>query len=294
QHGNVLRDGQFEKDAGTFAVLGQVDDAGLHGIRIGSYLLRVAMQPHCARRARPQPADAFGDFRTAGADEATDAEDFALAQFEADVLEARTVADVIDFENFLAGRLVRAGLVGIELRDLAPDHAANHLVRGYIRDAVGADVAAVAKYGHPVAEAENLGHAVADIDDRYAVRLEVTDNREKLLRLGFGQGGGRLVEDQHPAVERQRLGDLDELLAGNRQVRDLAADVNSGKPVHHRLRIALQRAVIHKGCAAAVGRRHEHVFGNRRIRAEGDFLMDETDAERLGGGGGHDAHGLAV
>ena len=38
------------------------------------------------------------------------------------------------------------------------------------------------------------------------------------LRLAFGQRRGRLVEDQHAAVERQRLGDLDQLLVGNGEV----------------------------------------------------------------------------
>ena len=58
----------------------------LHGVGIGA---RIAAACRAARTSprghRPQAADAFGDFGAAGADQPADAEDFALAQFEADI-----------------------------------------------------------------------------------------------------------------------------------------------------------------------------------------------------------------
>ena len=45
----------------------------------------------------------------------------------------------------------------------------------------------------------------------------VRDHAEQPLDLDAGQRGGRLVHDQHAGVERERLGDLDDLLVGDRQ-----------------------------------------------------------------------------
>ena len=96
------------------------------------------------------------------------------------------------------------------------------------------DVAPVAQHGDAVAEREDLGHAVADVDDADAPRLQVAHDAEQRLRLGLGQRGGRLVEDQHPAVERQRLGDLDQLLAGDRQFADARGCRHRVQPGQHR------------------------------------------------------------
>ena len=54
---------------------------------------------------------------------------------------------------------------------------------------------------------------------RYAPSGQVAHDAEQDLRLPLGQRGGRLVQDQHAAIERQRLGDLDQLLLGDREVR---------------------------------------------------------------------------
>ena len=42
----------------------------------------------------------------------------------------------------------------------------------------------------------------------------------RVVDLGVVQRRGRLVHDEHPGVEAQRLGDLDHLLLGDREVAD--------------------------------------------------------------------------
>jgi hypothetical protein len=135
---------------------------------------------------------------------------------------------------------------------------------------------------------------MADIDDRDALRLQIANDPEQNLGFRFRQCCCRFVEDQHAAVERQRLGNLDQLLAGNRQFGNLLAHVDRSQPVHHRLRIPLQPAIIHERRAAAVGSRHEHVLGHRCIGAEGDFLMHEAKPERLRHGGRRHLDGRAI
>ena len=58
---------------------------------------------------------------------------------------------------------------------------------------------AVLEHGDGVAEREDLGQAVRNVDDRHAVRRQPPDDFEQLLGLGQGQRRGRLVEDQDPA-----------------------------------------------------------------------------------------------
>jgi hypothetical protein len=61
---------------------------------------------------------------------------------------------------------------------------------------------------------------VADEDDREPVGDEAPQSREQGLDLLRHEHGGRLVEDEDPAVPGQRLHDLDTLLLADRQIPD--------------------------------------------------------------------------
>ncbi len=50
-----------------------------------------------------------------------------------------------------------------------------------------------------------------DEDARYAVRLEVPHQAKQVLRFVRGEGGGRLVEDEHRWLTRQRPCDHQQL-----------------------------------------------------------------------------------
>ena len=50
--------------------------------------------------------------------------------------------------------------------------------------------------------------------------LQRAHDAEQALDLLARQRGGRLVHDQHARVEAQRLGDLDDLLVGDREAAD--------------------------------------------------------------------------
>ena len=91
------------------------------------------------------------------------------------------------------------------------------------------DVPAVAEDRRPVAQVEDLVEPVADEQDRHAAIAEPADDREQPLDLVGGERRRRLVEDQDARLDRQRLGDLDELLVGHRQAADRRADVEAGR-----------------------------------------------------------------
>ena len=161
------------------------------------------------------------------------------------------------------------------------DHAPDDLLLRRRRDLFRADIAPVAQHADPIAMREDLGHAVADIDDADAARLELRDDPEQLAGLALGQRSGRLVEDQDRAVERQRLGDLDDLLLGDRQFPDQRLRIDLGERGKYAASAVAQRAIIHQPGAPAIGRRHRDVLGDRDVRAERDLLMHQPDAERM-------------
>ena len=87
------------------------------------------------------------------------------------------------------------------------------------------DVPAVAEDRRPVAQLEDLVEAVADEQHRHAAIAQPAHDREQPLDLVGGERRGRFVEDEHAGLDRQRLGDLDQLLVGHRQAADRRADV---------------------------------------------------------------------
>ena len=93
-----------------------------------------------------------------------------------------------------------------------------------------ADEVAVAQHGDAVGDAVDLLHAVADEHHRHAARLRSATTREQPLDLALRQRRRRLVHDQHAGVERQRAGDLDELLLGGAQACRAASSGAQARP----------------------------------------------------------------
>ena len=70
------------------------------------------------------------------------------------------------------------------------------------------------------ASARDLVEPVRDVDDADAVGRELPDDAEEPRAFRRRQRRGRLVHDEDARVERQRLGDLDELLLADAQPGD--------------------------------------------------------------------------
>ena len=66
---------------------------------------------------------------------------------------------------------------------------------------------------------------MGDIDNCHVLRLQVLDDAEQGLHLILGQGGRGLVQDQHPAVGGNGLGDLHRLHLRNAQLAHLLPGV---------------------------------------------------------------------
>ena len=81
----------------------------------------------------------------------------------------------------------------------------------------GQDVAPVAHHRDALAEREDLVEAVRDEEHRGALGAQRLDDAEEAVDLGRGQRRGRLVHHDHARLGRERLGDLDDLLVGDRE-----------------------------------------------------------------------------
>ena len=99
---------------------------------------------------------------------------------------------------------------------------------------------------------------------------------------------GRLVHDQQLGVERQRLGDLDHLLlrdaqSGHRPLRierQMQLVQERLRPAAHLLPVDQLQGAVAEGLAA-----DPHVLGDAQLRHQVELLVDDADAEVLGGSG---------
>ena len=111
-----------------------------------------------------------------------------------------------------------------------------------------ADDRAAADHRDPVGDRADLAQLVGDEDDRLAGLLELAHDLHQLVGLLGRQHRGRLVEDQHLRVTRQRLDDLDPLLDADRQVLDDRVGVDVEAEPLGDLAHALTRGVECRAC----------------------------------------------
>jgi len=141
------------------------------------------------------------------------------------------------------------------------------------------DQAPVAQDRDAIADLEHLLEVMGHVHDRVALVAELMDAGEQRLGLALGQRRRRLVEDQDLRRCAEDLGDLDELLGGERQRRDLGARVQPVQPdpLEHRLRLTVQLA---RAGDPAPRRQlaHQQVLLHRQVGQEAELLVDDADA----------------
>ena len=117
------------------------------------------------------------------------------------------------------------------------------------------------------------------IDD--AVLFQIGDHLQQALRLGQRQAGRRLVHDDHPRVDRQRLGDLHELALRDGQVghRRLGGEIGA-EPPQQRQGFGPHAPVVDDAQRSHAARlaADEHVGGHVEVLEQVEFLVHEGDA----------------
>ena len=190
-------------------------------------------------------------------------------------------------------RLRRPGRKGRGQR--APDHQLDHPVVGDLVRAEAPHHAAVAQDRQAVAEVPHLLHPVRDEDDGRARRAQPLEQRAEPLHVVAGERRGGLVEQQQAGAARDRAGDLDLLLGGERERPHLGVGVDVVEAevrecaAHLRLRFAPSDAPAEAG--GLVGQ--QHVLHDREVADQGDFLIGGLDAVPVGVARRVDAGGAA-
>ena len=91
---------------------------------------------------------------------------------------------------------------------------------------VGGGDLAVTQHRHAVAEREHFLELVTDEDDGDALRPEPAQHVEERGRFVAADRGGRLVQQQELRLQRERLGDLDDLHLRDRERRHLGPRID--------------------------------------------------------------------
>ena len=131
-----------------------------------------------------------------------------------------------------------------------------------------------------VAQAEDLVEAVRDEEDAAALVAQAAGDGEQPLHLDAAEGGGRLVHDQHFGVQRDGLGDLDDLLVGDRQAVGAcgSGSMRHAEPLEQLRGLGVHRAAVDAAEPAVGLAAHEDVLGDRQVREERRLLVDDRDA----------------
>ncbi len=202
-------------------------------------------------------------------------------ELEADVPDRASPVEAADLEHHL-----RAWVLG-ELRRLLEDRAADHHADDLLDGGVGrehrVDVLPVAHHRHPVRDDLELLEAMRDVDDPVAALAQDPGDPEQLVDLRLGERRRRLVHDQDIRVEGERLRDLHHLLLGDGQTGDAGPRVEADVELFEQLRgLAVELLLVQPEATARLAP-DEDVLGHREVAHQVELLVDDRDAQVLGG-----------
>src|SRR5688500_3140941 len=289
RQGDVALDVVDQHQAVVLAVLGHIGDAGLHRLVDGGDVDLLAVQQDLAADLLAVGAaeDAHGELGAAGAHQAGNADDLALADIEIDAFDHLPVGmfpvvddPVLHFEDRVAdlGMALR-----IAVSQLAPHHAPDDAVLvDLLRMAVEpVDRRAVSQDGDGVGDLQDLVQLVRDEDRGNAVRPELLEQRQQRVAVALVEAGGRLVEDQQLHLLGEGLGDLHQLLLADAEVGDegvgrfLEADLLQQRARLGERGMPVDDAVL-RGLVA-----EKDVLGDREQRHQRQLLVNDDDAGLL-------------
>ena len=259
------------------------------------------LQPDLPAVERVGPEERPGELGPSGAHQPRNAEHLARVQRKADVVQHPLAAEPARAQH-LGPRHRTATLRRLVHRPA--DHEADEVGTRETAHLAAGHESPIAQDGHPIRDLEHFLESVGDEEHRPALGPQLADDVEELLGLLQREGGRRLVHDDQPGVQRERLGDLNHLPPrdaelGHRRsrvewaleaVQDSLCLGEKGLPVHqpaqpgerfapeqnilrHRERGDERRLLINDGDAEPV----RLVDG-----ANGDGLAAEPDRARVG------------
>src|SRR5713226_8552201 len=159
---------------------------------------------------------------------------------------------------------------------------AQELALAVALDAGQADDLAVPQDGDSVSDALHLRQPMRDVDDGLAVLRDRADAVEKAFALRPREELRRLVEYENFRLERERLGDLEQLPVRNAELADPRRWVDA-RPDHGEL-LQRPRPGAHNGRPQLRWHREDHVLHDREVLEDREVLVDDGETECLCGG----------
>ena len=142
-------------------------------------------------------------------------------------------------------------------------------------------LAATTHHHHPIANRENVGHAMADEHDRHAGILEAADEIENLGDLPHRYRRGGLVHQHHARLREPRAGDRDRLPLAARHLPHKVAGPGLGFELAEQFPGALGHRLMveptERPRAALDLAAEEHIGRRGQIVAEREVLVDDLD-----------------
>ena len=136
---------------------------------------------------------------------------------------------------------------------------------------------------------------MGDVDDADAFRGEAADDAEEAVAFGGREGGGGLVHDQDAGLEREGLGDLDQLLLAHAQAGDAGLGVELDAEAGEELSGGGDHgAAVEEEAGAERFAAEEDVGGDAELGDEVELLVDDGDARPFGVADAGEADGGAV
>ena len=211
---------------------------------------------------------------------AGDADDLSRPKLEADVVQL-PVGSGANGERRRARRL--RGARGIEVSEIAADHRANEPAGRRLRQGSGHHRAPVLEHSDPVGNRLNFDHPVRDVDDRHPLGAELAHEIEQAGRIDPVESRGRLVHDEDSGVDRQRLGDFDNLLVGDRKVRGqrIGRD-RRAEPPQEAAGLIVHGPPVEDAETGGFDAEKD-VLRHRAMRQQAQLLVDDADACAPGG-----------
>ena len=184
-----------------------------------------------ARSEMTDTEEALHELRSLCTDQSAEAEDLALTDVEAAVLEGLRVnrGKMLCLEDDVADLMY---VIRIYLRKLTTDHLRDDIVGAHLGCRPGTDIGTISHDGDVVGDPLDLIHLMRDVDHRNALITQLIHNLEEEIYFLIGKGGRRLIEDDDSRFMGNRLCDLDHL------------HLSDGERAEQRLRIIIETQLL--------------------------------------------------
>ena len=217
-------------------------------------------------------------FAASGADEAVQSEDFAVVQGEGDVRCGRASSRVPRASRTTRDGSIRRSAISAT-RSARPIMSETSVWR--VISAIGAPLATFLPSRRTV-----MRSAMAKTSSSLWLTKTIATPSSRSFLSSFEEGGGlvlgdrrgRFVEQQDLGLERQRLGDLDDLHLRDRQAAHFGARVDAGiEQIEIAARLPLDGAIVDE---AIPGRQalEQNIFPDAEARDQISLLMNRRDA----------------